>query len=72
MGLYPTLTGQHADYLEQTLKQYRTGARRNAIMAPFAGQLKPEDLRLVSEYFQNQKPALKTVPRPNTALSANK
>jgi cytochrome c553 len=72
MGLYPTLTGQHADYLEQALKQYRTGARRNAIMATFAAQLKPEELRQVSEYFQNQKPALKTVPRPNTALSASK
>jgi cytochrome c553 len=72
MGIYPTLTGQHVDYLEQALKQYRTGARRNAIMQPFAGQLKPEQIREVSEYFARQKPGLKTLPRPNTALSASK
>lgn len=72
MGIYPTLSGQHPDYLEQALKQYRSGARRNAIMAPFASQLKPEELREVSEYFAKQKPALKTVPRPNVAISAKK
>lgn len=72
MGIYPTLTGQHADYLEQSLKQYRSGARRNPIMQPFAAQLKPEEIREVAEYFARQKPALKTVPRPNSALSAKK
>ncbi len=72
MGIYPTLSGQHADYLEQALKQYRTGARRNAIMQPFAAQLKPEDLKQVAEYFSRQKPKLETAPRANTALSAHK
>ncbi len=62
MGLYPTLTGQHADYLEQSLKEYRSGARKNGIMAPFASQLKPEDIRIVARYYAAQKPALKTVP----------
>jgi cytochrome c553 len=70
MGIYPTLTGQHADYLEQALKQYRSGARRNAIMAPFAGQLKPEEIRQVAEYYARQKPALQTSPRPNSIISA--
>jgi cytochrome c553 len=72
MGIYPTLTGQHADYLEQSLRQYRTGARRNAIMAPFAAQLKPEELREVAEFFARQKPALKTADRPNSVFSAKK
>jgi len=72
MGIYPTLSGQHADYLEQSLKQYRSGARRNAIMQPFAAQLKPEELREVAEYFARQKPKLETAPRANTALSAHK
>ena len=62
MGIYPTLTGQHADYLEESLKAYRSGARKNGIMAPFASQLKPEDVRLVAKYFSKQKPSLKTVP----------
>jgi cytochrome c553 len=72
MGIYPTLSGQHADYLEQALRQYRTGARRNAIMAPFASQLKPEELREVAEYFAKQKPSLQTVERPNSVMSAKK
>jgi len=72
MGIYPTLSGQHADYLEQALKQYRTGGRRNAIMQPFVAQLKPEQLREVAEYFARQKPSLRTLPRTNTAMSASK
>lgn len=62
LGIYPTLTGQHRDYLEHALNEYRTGARKNAIMAPFAGQLKAEDVAIIADYFSRQKPALKTVP----------
>ena len=72
MGIYPTLSGQHADYLEQALNDYRKGARKNGIMAPFAGQLKPEDIKEVAEYFAHQKPALRTLPRRTTTLSATK
>ena len=70
MGMYPTLSGQHADYLEQTLTEYRKGGRRNGIMAPFAAQLKEEDIKAVSEYYAKQKPSLLTVPRRKTVLSA--
>ena len=70
MGIYPTLSGQHADYLEHTLEQYRKGGRRNGIMAPFANQLKEADIKAVAEYFSKQKPALQTVPRRKTVLSA--
>lgn len=62
MGMYPTLSGQHADYLEYSLNSYRKGTRKNGIMAPFASQLKPEEVRQVAEYFAKQKPALATVP----------
>jgi cytochrome c553 len=72
MGMYPTLTGQHADYIEHALEDYQKGARKNAIMAPFASQLKAEDIRAVAEYFEHQRPALKTVPRRTTILSAKK
>jgi cytochrome c553 len=62
-GIYPTLAGQHADYIEHALESYRSGARKNAIMAPFASQLKPEEIKQVAEYFSKQKPSLLTVPR---------
>jgi cytochrome c553 len=63
MGMYPTLSGQHADYLEHALTSYRSGGRKNGIMAPFAAQLKPEDVKEVAEYYARQKPALVTVPK---------
>ena len=72
MGMYPTISGQHADYMEQALNDYRKGVRKNAIMAPFAAQLKPEEVREVAEYFSKQKPALQTVPLKEKALTAAK
>jgi cytochrome c553 len=72
MGLYPTLSGQHADYLVQALNDYRKGARKNGIMAPFASQLKPHEVEEIAHYFAHQKPALKTVPRKESARVAAK
>jgi cytochrome c553 len=63
MGIYPTLSGQHADYLEHALEGYRSGARKNGIMAPFASTLKPEEIKEVAEFFARQQPALITVPK---------
>jgi cytochrome c553 len=72
MGMYPTISGQYADYMEHALNDYRKGVRKNAIMAPFAAQLKPEEVREVAEYFSKQKPALQTVPMKEKALTAAK
>lgn len=72
MGIYPTLTGQHADYIEHALEGYRSGARKNGIMAPFASQLKPEEIKEVAKFFSQQKPALQTVPRKEKIAVAAK
>jgi cytochrome c553 len=66
---YPTLAGQHADYLEQALKAYRGGKRQNAIMNGMAAALKDEDIRQLAEYFSKQAPSL-WVPLPPTAVAA--
>jgi cytochrome c553 len=59
----PTLSGQHADYLAHALEAYRSGARRNPIMAPMAAQLKPEDIEALADYYARQRQSsLKTVP----------
>ncbi len=68
--LGPALSGQHADYLEHALQSYRSGARKNAIMAPLANQLKPEDVKELAEYFSKQRPALQTVPRKEKLTAA--
>jgi len=60
---YPTLAGQHADYLEQALKAYRKGTRQNAIMNGMAAALKDEEIAALALYFSQQRPALR-VPLP--------
>jgi len=67
---YPTLAGQHADYIERALHDYRKGGRKNAIMGTFAGQIKEEDIRALARYYAQQKPTLETETRPSSILTA--
>ena len=55
---YPTLAGQHPDYIEQALKAYRKGSRQNAIMNSFAATLKDDEIRAIAHYFAAQQPSL--------------
>ena len=48
---WPTLTGQHEDYLVHALEQYREGTRTNAIMGGFASQLSDADIALLARYY---------------------
>jgi cytochrome c553 len=63
---YPSLAGQHPDYLTRAIDEYRKGGRKNPIMKGFAAQLKDEDLAVIAKYFSAQQPGLKTEPRPYT------
>lgn len=67
VGMYPTLTGQYADYLVHALESYRNGARKNGIMQPFAASLTPADIKAIAEFYSKQKPALQTVPMKEKA-----
>lgn len=69
---YPTLAGQHADYLARSLQQYKIGARKNAVMATFAAALKEAEIAQIAEYYSQQQPALETVERPFTRLAAER
>ena len=55
---YPTLAGQHADYIEQSLKAYRKGTRQNAIMNGMAAALSDDDIHALAHYFSQQAPSL--------------
>ena len=48
---YPKLAGQYVDYLEKALRDYQTGARKNAIMAGLAKPLSRDDIRNVAAYL---------------------
>ena len=57
---YPRLAGQHRDYLEKALRDYKSGARKNAIMAGFAAGLSPRDIENVAAYYHAQPAVLAT------------
>jgi len=68
---YPSLAGQHEDYLARALDEYRTGGRKNPIMKGFAATLKDEDVQAIAQYFAHkQTPSLSTESRPYTRLTA--
>jgi cytochrome c553 len=51
---YPNLAGQYADYLAKSLHDYKSGVRKNAIMAGFATTLSEDDIANLSAYFASQ------------------
>ncbi len=52
---YPILAGQHKNYLIHSLKEYRSGERKNIIMKGFAQNLSDKDIEDLSTYFSMQK-----------------
>jgi cytochrome c553 len=51
---YPKLGGQHADYLAKSLRDYKSGARKNPIMAGFAAALTKQDIDNLAAYYAQQ------------------
>jgi cytochrome c553 len=49
--MWPTLAGQHEDYLVKALEQYRSGARKDAVMMPMAAPLTDADITLLARYY---------------------
>jgi cytochrome c553 len=67
---YPTISGQHRDYLARALTDYQRGGRKNAIMAGMTANLTREDIDALAAYYAGQKPALQVVPRNVSFLSS--
>ncbi len=55
---YPNLAGQHADYLRNSLQGYKSGQRKNPIMAGMAAALTPQDIVELANYYSSQRPSL--------------
>jgi len=51
---YPNLAGQYASYLEQALNDYRSGDRKNPIMAGMSAGLSDQDVEDLSAWFASQ------------------
>ncbi len=52
---FPNLAGQYESYLVHSLEQYRSGERKNAIMAGMAEPLSDEDIEDLAAWFSSQK-----------------
>lgn len=50
-AMWPTLAGQHEDYLEHALNQYRDGTRKDPVMTAQAALVAEEDVALLARYF---------------------
>jgi cytochrome c553 len=62
-GDFPRLAGQHYDYLVKSLKDYKAGARKNAIMAPQVANLTTRDFEDLAAFYSRQ-PGLITRKNP--------
>ena len=49
---YPRLGGQHKAYIVDQMKAYRSGQRKNTIMADIAGRMTDEELNAVANFIQ--------------------
>jgi cytochrome c553 len=70
-AMYPSLAGQHEDYLVRAIAEYQKGGRKNPIMKGFAASLKDQDIDVIARYFSSLSPSLSTESRPYTRFSAN-
>lgn len=61
-ALYPHLAGQYETYLLRALKDYKSGARKNAIMAGMVAALSEQDLEDLAAYYASQKGLFNTTP----------
>ncbi|PHS70828.1 MAG: cytochrome C [Cycloclasticus sp.] len=60
--MFPTIAGQHADYMVVALQAYKTGERKNPIMQGTAAALSDEDIENLAAYYASQE-GLRTLKR---------
>jgi cytochrome c553 len=50
----PRLAAQRADWLEQVLQDYRTGARKSTAMAAMSALMSEDDVKALSAHYARQ------------------
>lgn len=51
---FPRLAGQHRDYLAKSLRDYKSGARKDPVMNGFAAALTAQEIANLTAYFASQ------------------
>ncbi len=54
--LWPKLAGQHAAYLAKQMKAFRSGERKDPVMAPMAMPLNDTDIDDLAAFYASQTP----------------
>ena len=52
---YPILAGQYADYIVHALKDYKSGRRKNPVMAGIIAGVDEKEFDALGKFFQNQR-----------------
>ena len=58
---FPKLGGQYPDYLAKALRDYKSGQRKNPIMAGFAQPLSAQDIENLAAYYASQPAVVSTI-----------
>jgi len=66
---YPSLAGQHADYIERALHDYQKGGRKNPVMTGMVATLTKQDIEELAQYYSSQSPSLQTLPKKSFFFS---
>jgi len=66
---YPNLAGQHADYITKQLKAFKSGDRKDPVMAPMAVGLSEQDMADVAAYFASLPRTAATASTGDSATS---
>lgn len=68
-GAFPSLAGQHADYLTAAMRAYARGTRHSGIMEPVAAAIREDDYRRLAEFYGSTSTG--TALRPRTPAEAS-
>jgi cytochrome c553 len=52
---WPSLAGQHKQYIQKQLHAFKTGTRQNALMTPMVQPLSDDDIEDIAAYYDAQK-----------------
>lgn len=52
--VWPTIAGQHGEYIVKQLKAFKSGARQDPLMTPMATPLSEQDMEDLAAYFESK------------------
>lgn len=70
--IYPTLAGQHPEYIAKQLNEFKSGARKNATMAPNVTNLSQQDMLNLAAYYSAQQPKPRMAKDPALVAEGQK